>query len=64
MHFKFAITTFSTIGAVAAAVANGDLAVAAFIMLWYDICNYNAVLRKFTPVCLWHRRRQPQGTCS
>lgn len=47
MHFKFAITKSSTIGAVAAAVANGDLAVAAFIMLWYDICNHNTVLHKF-----------------
>ena len=42
MHFKFAVRKSSTIGAVAARPANGDLAMAAFIMVCCDICNDNA----------------------
>lgn len=45
MHFKFVITKSPTIAAVAAPAANGDLAVAAFIMVCYDICNNDAALQ-------------------
>lgn len=44
MHYKFAITKSPTIAAAAAAAANGDLAVTAFIMVWYGIGNNNSAL--------------------
>lgn len=44
MHYKFAITKSTTI-ATAAAGANGDLAMAAFIMVWYGISNNNIALQ-------------------
>ena len=44
MHYKFAITKSTTIAAAAAAAANGDLAVAAFIMVQYGIGNNSVAL--------------------
>lgn len=48
MHYKFAITKSPTIAAAAAPAANGDLAMAACIMVWYGIGNNNGALHKFT----------------
>lgn len=42
MHYKFAITKSTTI---AVAAANGDLAVAVFIMVWCGITNNNVALQ-------------------
>lgn len=44
MHYKFAITKSPTTAAAAAPAANGDLAVAAFIMVWYGVGNNNVAL--------------------
>lgn len=43
VHYKFAITKSTTIAVAAAPSANGDLAVAAFIMVWHGISNNNVL---------------------
>lgn len=45
MHYKFAITKSTTIAAAASPAANGDLAVAAVIMVWHGTGNNNAALQ-------------------